>query len=66
MENKALIYSETYGIIEYKVIGSNMIFYTNYPTEKNTYKCVIDLETMIEIRKVLKRYYKMGSYNLCV
>lgn len=65
-KNKALIFAETYGIIEYKVINSKMIFYTNYPMEHNTYKCIVNLKTMFETRKALKRYYKIGGYNLCV
>ena len=64
--NKALYYAEKYGIIEYVVKNSTMIFYTNYPGEHNTYKCIVNLNLFHESRTSLKKYYKKGNYNLCV
>lgn len=57
-ENKALLYAEQYGIVNYNIKTSNMIYYINYPMEHNTYKCIVDLKTMQEKRICLKRYYK--------
>ncbi|MBU3186619.1 hypothetical protein [Clostridium estertheticum] len=65
-DNKALIFAEKYGVIEYKVINSKMIFYTNYPQEHSTYKCTVNLKSMLETRKALKRYYHIGNYNMCI
>lgn len=62
---KALFYSEKYGVIEYIVKNSTMIYYANYPLEHNTYKCTVKLNILHETRKALKRYYKKGNYNLC-
>jgi hypothetical protein len=73
-ENIALKYAETYGVIEYTVTGSKMIYYINYKeyafphyTRKNyrgeTYKCVVNLRTLKEKRTLLKYYYAKGWNN---
>jgi len=59
---KALIYAETHGIIEYKVIGAKMNYTVTYPTE-GSYKHVIDLKTLKETITELKRRVKNGVYN---
>ena len=61
-EDLALEYAEKYGIIEYKVIGSEMIYYKTYPMEHTTYKCVVDLKLGYEKRIALNRYYKPYGY----
>ena len=67
-ENEALLYAELHGILEYKVKGSLMIYYANYPeylTEpRRSYKVTYNLNTKTEKRKLLKRYNKSGNYNL--
>lgn len=68
--DKALLYAEKYGVIEYKVTGSEMIYYSSWPSYKTTYKCIVDLDTGEEYRTPCNRYYKgrIGSlqvgYNL--
>jgi hypothetical protein len=63
-EQKALLFAEKYGIIEYKVRKDKMIYYTSYPMEHMTYKCIVDLKIMKEARTHLKRYYK--KYPKCL
>lgn len=68
-ENIAIDYAESHGIIDYRVRGDVMIYYTNWPAtayEKGrTYKVVVDLFTGKEIyRDELKRYYRKGNANL--
>lgn len=60
-EQKALLFSERYGICSYKINGCRMVYYENYhyPYEGNiTYKHIVDLRTMEETAIELKRYYK--------
>ena len=65
MENKATLYAEKYGILDYKVIGKTMVYYSNYLNENTTYKVTVNLETMKENSRVpLKRYYKKGNMNI--
>lgn len=47
MENKALIYAEKYGIIDYRVEGKYMYWSESFPNEGNFYH-VLNLETMDE------------------
>lgn len=60
-EDKAILYAEKYGIIEFKVKGNEMIYYTSFPLERMTYKAVVNLDEMKEKRTPLKRYYKAYS-----
>lgn len=55
MEQKALEFSEKYGILDYTVEGHLMTWIESYPTEGD-YQAVLDLNTMQEIYrgKVLK------------
>jgi hypothetical protein len=63
---KALVYAEQNGILRYEVKDGRMVYYTNYPLEHKTYKCIINLGIMKETRVSLKRYCIRGDYNLCV
>lgn len=47
-EQKALQVAEKHGIIEYQVKGNEMIYFEKW--SDGTWKCVIDLNTMKEIR----------------
>ena len=65
MNNKAILYAEKYGVLEYKLIGKTMVYYANHLNEHTTYKVGVNLETMTEkSRKALKRYYKKGNVNM--
>ena len=55
---KALLYAEKFGVIEYHTKGNEMIFYTSFPTEKTTYKSIVNLDTLTEKRHAMKYYYK--------
>ena len=65
--NKALQYSEHYGIVEYTTATNLMIYYTSYPeylhNKRYTIKTIVNLDTMQEQREQLKRYNKIGVYN---
>ena len=66
---KADSYAEQHGIIEYTVSGNKMIYYANYlaylSEGRRTYKIVVNLDTMKEeSRTQLKRWNKLGSYNI--
>ena len=68
-EDKATQYAEEHGIIEYIVHGNKMTYYANYPAYmsegRRTYKIVVNLDTMKEeSRTQLKRWNKLGSYNM--
>lgn len=52
-EQKALLYAEKHGIIEYHVEGNKMIYYSSFPLEHSTIEAVVDLDTMTEKRKYL-------------
>ncbi len=66
-EDKADIYCEEHGIIEYQVSGTKLIYYANYPKylseKRRTYRVEIDLNTMEETRKLV-RHNKLGQYNM--
>lgn len=65
MDNKATLYAEKYGVLEYKLIGKSMVYYANHLNERITYKVTVNLVTMKEkSRKALKRYYKKGNMNI--
>ena len=66
--DEALLYAELHGILEYKVKGSLMIYYANYPKylaePRRSYKIVYNLKTKTETRTLLKRCNKLGNHNL--
>lgn len=67
-EDDALLYAERHGILDYKVKGSSMIYYANYPKylaePRRTYKVTYNLKTRTETRTLLKRWSKLGNVNL--
>ena len=65
MENKATLYAEKYGVLEYKIVGKSMVYYANQLNENTTYKVTVNLETMKEnSRKKMSRYYQKGNVNM--
>lgn len=65
MDNQADLYAEKYGVLEYKIVGKNMIYYSNYLNERITYKVTVNLEKMKEKSRLpLKRYYQKGNVNV--
>ena len=67
-EEEALLYAEKYGILDYKVKGSSMIYYANYPKylakPRRTYKVTYNLKSKTETRVLLKRWNKLGNVNM--
>lgn len=62
-EELAIKYAERFGIVEYEVKGTTMVYYTNY-SDKVTYKVTVDLNKQDEIeRKHLKKFNKKGNRN---
>lgn len=66
---QATIYAENCGIVKYEVKGNKMVYYANYPAtafeNRKTYKVCVNLDFFREeSRKELKRYNKVGDYNL--
>ena len=57
---RSLIYAEKHGVIEYhyNIEKNTMTYYTSFPAECTTYKCIVNLNTYKEKRTALKRYYK--------
>ena len=51
-DEKALLYAEKYGIIDYKVYNDEMVYYERFYNE-GTYKVVVNLDTKKETRKKL-------------
>lgn len=63
----ALSYAERYGIMDYKVEGSNMIFYVSYPeylgNPRYTIKHTVNLDTGVDTPQRLKRFIAAGLNN---
>ena len=65
MNNQATLYAEKYGVLEYKLIGKSMVYYSNYLNERATYKVTVNLEKMKEkSREKMSRYYQKGNVNM--
>ena len=67
-ENRALLWAEEHGIIEYKVQGWFMIYNVSYPAvacePRRTYQFKVDLTTGNTIEsKQLKRFDPKGLVN---
>ena len=65
-EKRAILFCETYGIIEYQIKGNELIYYRNSAIAQGvykTYKHVVNLDTMEESVKELKRLNKKGYSN---
>lgn len=64
---KAITFAEKYGIVKYKVQGKKMIYNVSYPAYGGnphyTIQHTVDLETMQETTKQLKRYDSSGAVN---
>lgn len=70
----ALSYAETYGIVEYKVVGRYMIYYQNYNDKEfraggwrsktYTMKRTVDLDNMKTTSEKLNRLNKIGWVNV--
>ena len=67
-EQKALEYAEKHGILDWKVKGNRMIYYSNYPeyltNQKYTIKVTVRLDTMQEERQKLTKWNPKGNVNL--
>lgn len=67
-QSKAIQYCEKYGVIDYKITPTQLIYYANYPAylydKRRTYKVTIDLSTMQEKRTLLKRWNVKGNVNM--
>ncbi|MDF2534230.1 MAG: hypothetical protein K0R18_387 [Bacillales bacterium] len=59
-EQQALFYAEKYGIIEYLVRGSKMIYRENFPIEGSQYKVTVNLKTGTQSRVKYKK--KVPTY----
>lgn len=67
-KEKATIYAERYGIIDYKVKGARLKYYTFYPRYLEPdvcYRVVVDLKTNKEIERaqLSKCMYKLSTMN---
>ena len=66
-ESVALHYAEQYGIINYKVKGSQMIYNVSYPAylsnPRYTIQHIVNLDTLKEQTKRLKRFDSNGLVN---
>ena len=65
-EKNALTFCEKYGIIDYKVKSNQLIYYRNCAIAQGiyrTYKHIVNLDTMQESVKELKRINKKGFIN---
>ena len=64
---RALQYSEKYGIIEYRIKGNLMIYNVSYPAYLGnphyTIQHTINLDDMSHTSKQLKRYDARGVHN---
>lgn len=64
LDHKRTIYCEKYGVLETKVKGKYMTYYTSYLQSRETYKVIVNLESGEETRTKLKGYYKKGEINM--
>ena len=65
----AALIAEDRGILDYKLKGNRMIYYTNWKETQDkdvTYKVTIRLDTLKEERQKLNRYYEKGNINGCL
>lgn len=65
-EKRAILFCETYGIIEYQIKGDQLIYYRNNAIAQGvyrTYKHTVNLDTMKETVTELKKLNKKGFIN---
>lgn len=56
-EHRALLYSERYGILDYRLIDKFMVWEEHYPTE-GSFRYTLDLDTMeTDVRQIKKGRY---------
>lgn len=65
---KAMLWAEEHGILEYRVNGKYLVYNVSYPAvacePKRTYQFKVDLDTGKTVEsKQLKRYDLKGAYN---
>lgn len=65
---KAMLWAEEHGILEYRVNGKYLVYNVSYPAvacePKRTYQFKVDLYTGKTVEsKQLKRYDPKGAYN---
>ena len=63
-EQRALLYAEEHGILEWKIKGNRMIYYANYPEQKYTIKVTVRLDSMKEERQKLTKWNPKGNVNM--
>lgn len=51
-EHEALLFAEKYGIVDYEVVGNEMIYKEYFSSE--TWQGTVNLDTMKETRKQIK------------
>lgn len=56
-EERAMIFAEHVGAVEYHITGNKMIFYSSFPLERSTVRAEVNLDTMEEKREYIKGYY---------
>ena len=65
-QDRAILYAEEYGIVDYTIKGKYMVYYRNVYgyQEKFTMKHTVDLDTLREVEsKRLSKMNKRGDYN---
>lgn len=62
-QQKAKEYALNNNILDWKVKGNRMIFYTNHPEPDRTYKITIRLDSMKEERQLLTKWSPRGNSN---
>ena len=67
-EQKAVLWAEEHGIVEYRVKGRTLIYNVSYPAYLNnpryTVQFHVDLDSGKTVnKKFLKRYDPKGAYN---
>ena len=65
-KTRAILFCETYGIIEYQIKENELIYYRNCAVAQGvyrTYKHTVNLDTMQETIKELKKLNKKGFIN---
>lgn len=66
-QQRALAYVEKYGIVEYRIEKNFLVFNVSYPAylsnSRYTIQHRVNLDTMEETTRKMKRYDPKGAYN---